>query len=641
MKKKVITIFLAAALCVSMLPVNALAGNAAETVEAAQYSLSCSVDGGIDSYIIDEGDEICLELSVYAGHTVVVTPIFTITYFDTGKQEYVTGDMGIYEAFPYLGYDENTEISINKMDKDEAIDSLELDADGALTITVGEGTDAAISLSIGDWEVLWIYVNVTVFTPHYGMSCPDYTVTSGEVFTIEPSVVYYSEVDTEGVPIDIDGWTFSCTKLYDSVSKYATVGGSYPEISVTMSDDFTDYPAEVEINIYTRDNNGSFVGYIYFTVTVNCDHIFTGEMEDVSFDWAGDYGSCTVSYVCPKCGEELSLEADVASEITAACGCTEDGVVTYTATVEINGAKYSETATETLPATGHSFTAEVTTAATYEAPGVLTYTCSRCGDTYTEKIPQLSPGFEVESEIKADAAFEETVDDGYYYELDVQPMDEDGVDAVEVDMITELAEALAPENVTLEYYFMDLTFLKYTTSVDYETLASSPSLIRVTLTIPEAYAGGDDYLVIRIHDDVAAVLDSAYDAARGTVTFSTDKFSTYALVKLDAENDDDDENGDSNDGDSGNGNTGNDNSGNGDTRNEDVENDNTGDDDTGNEDVENDNTEDEDGGNDAASATADSVGADTGDANHPGAYLLLVVACAVAVAASISRQRRV
>ena len=48
------------------------------------------------------------------------------------------------------------------------------------------------------------------------------------------------------------------------------------------------------------------------------------------------------------------------------------------------------TATKKDPSTcQHSYTSEITTAATCTAPGVRTYTCSLCGDTYTEEIPQL------------------------------------------------------------------------------------------------------------------------------------------------------------------------------------------------------------------------------------------------------------
>lgn len=47
-----------------------------------------------------------------------------------------------------------------------------------------------------------------------------------------------------------------------------------------------------------------------------------------------------------------------------------------------------------FPALGHAYTDTVTTPATKETPGVRTYTCSRCGDTYTEEIPPLESGTE-------------------------------------------------------------------------------------------------------------------------------------------------------------------------------------------------------------------------------------------------------
>ncbi|MCD7917816.1 MAG: hypothetical protein LUF84_05095, partial [Clostridiales bacterium] len=88
-------------------------------------------------------------------------------------------------------------------------------------------------------------------------------------------------------------------------------------------------------------------------------------------------------------------------EVTVAATCTEDGVMTYTCAC---GDSY----TEVIPATGHhyvngvcivcgaeepgagehshSYTAEVTVAATCTEDGVMTYTCA-CGDSYTEVIP--------------------------------------------------------------------------------------------------------------------------------------------------------------------------------------------------------------------------------------------------------------
>ena len=47
----------------------------------------------------------------------------------------------------------------------------------------------------------------------------------------------------------------------------------------------------------------------------------------------------------------------------------------------------------------HSYTSTVTTAATCEAPGLMTYTCSKCGDTYTEKIPATGHTWQVKQTV--------------------------------------------------------------------------------------------------------------------------------------------------------------------------------------------------------------------------------------------------
>ena len=69
---------------------------------------------------------------------------------------------------------------------------------------------------------------------------------------------------------------------------------------------------------------------------------------------------------------------------TTAATCTADGVKTYTCS--LCGDSY----TETIAALGHDWDAGVqTTAPTATTAGVMTYTCSRCGATRTEAIPAL------------------------------------------------------------------------------------------------------------------------------------------------------------------------------------------------------------------------------------------------------------
>ncbi|MCD7805154.1 MAG: hypothetical protein LUH03_08420 [Oscillospiraceae bacterium] len=79
--------------------------------------------------------------------------------------------------------------------------------------------------------------------------------------------------------------------------------------------------------------------------------------------------------------EDTECEHSYTSEVTTEATCTTDGVMTYTCS------KCGDTYTETIAATGHSYDeGVVTTAATCTEDGVMTYTCTVCGDTYTEAI---------------------------------------------------------------------------------------------------------------------------------------------------------------------------------------------------------------------------------------------------------------
>lgn len=79
--------------------------------------------------------------------------------------------------------------------------------------------------------------------------------------------------------------------------------------------------------------------------------------------------------------EESACEHEYTSEVTTEATCTTDGIMTYTCTL------CGDTYTEAIAATGHSYDeGVVTTAATCTEDGVMTYTCTVCGETYTEMI---------------------------------------------------------------------------------------------------------------------------------------------------------------------------------------------------------------------------------------------------------------
>ncbi len=75
------------------------------------------------------------------------------------------------------------------------------------------------------------------------------------------------------------------------------------------------------------------------------------------------------------------------SKITVQPTCKAEGVLTYTCS------KCGDSYTETIPITTHKYVASITTEATCNNAGVKTYKCSICGDTYTESIPAIGHSY--------------------------------------------------------------------------------------------------------------------------------------------------------------------------------------------------------------------------------------------------------
>ena len=69
--------------------------------------------------------------------------------------------------------------------------------------------------------------------------------------------------------------------------------------------------------------------------------------------------------------------------------CTEDGW--HTVIIECNDCGERNSYTEVDPALGHDYQEASRTDATYEADGNVTYTCSRCSDSFTLTLPKLEP----------------------------------------------------------------------------------------------------------------------------------------------------------------------------------------------------------------------------------------------------------
>ena len=161
------------------------------------------------------------------------------------------------------------------------------------------------------------------------------------------------------------------------------------------------------------------------TITVEEHHNY-GEP---TWSWNNDFTASAVFTCTDDDGHTQTVPATVTDEVTTEPTCDKEGLRTYTAKVTFEDKEYTDTKTETLPATGHAYgepvwkwnddftasatftcgndashvetvnaavTNEVTTEATCKADGVRTYTAKvtfegkEYTDTKTEVIPATS-----------------------------------------------------------------------------------------------------------------------------------------------------------------------------------------------------------------------------------------------------------
>ncbi len=119
-------------------------------------------------------------------------------------------------------------------------------------------------------------------------------------------------------------------------------------------------------------------------------------------------------------------------------------------------------------------------------------------------------------------------------DLDLRKYGEDEVPASDSKLIENMMAKLRP-GYDYAAVYLDISANMYITHADgreeTRNYAKTLNPVEITVTIPDeiANAGEDACQVIRIHADEAEVLDST--EKDGRLTFTSDKFSTYALVK--------------------------------------------------------------------------------------------------------------
>ena len=177
---------------------------------------------------------------------------------------------------------------------------------------------------------------------------------------------------------------------------------SVQNAKLNSAEHYTIVAKDAEGNIvYTIDGVEPFTEYkftlnepknLYFYLTVNGRTYAMDSIELPKYDfdngvwtWGDDNLSATVTFVDKKGGESLVLNATVTRKTTNAT-CEKDGSIVYTAKATYDGKTYTKKQTVVLESTGHSYEGS------YDSTnGVFTFTCSVCGDTYTDTDNNQQP----------------------------------------------------------------------------------------------------------------------------------------------------------------------------------------------------------------------------------------------------------
>ena len=393
--------------------------------------------------------------------------------------------------------------------------------------------------------------------------------------TTEGTVTYTASVT-------LAGKTYTDTKVVNNKA----LGHKYGEAEFSWSEDYSTAKA-----VFTCENDKSHIETVEATVTsetvaATCEtagktvYTATAEFEGKTytdskeveikaighkygepvFTWNDDYSKVTATFTCANDKSHIeNKEAEVTSA-TVAATCIEAGKVTYTAEVTFEGKTYSDVKEAVIPATGHDWSEWVKVGTREKS------TCSRCGqvryrnidtgDTGSlEKDAEVAPGSPI-TEATLDNDESELIAASGIFTAEEKTDIESGAAArvwIEISATTNIADT-DKQNVEAEakkimgsdiskVVYFDADLFKSVTKEGTTTksqITEPGTEIEVSVSLPESLVQTDStisraYKIIRLHNGEVDSFDAAFDKETGTLTFKTDRFSTYAIAFTDTQ----------------------------------------------------------------------------------------------------------
>ena len=176
-------------------------------------------------------------------------------------------------------------------------------------------------------------------------------------------------------------WTWTGTESASAVFTCGNDGSHTQTLTAAVTSQVTTEPGCESTGVRTYTATVTFEGQTYTDTKTEtlpaAGHVWGQPV----WQWTG-FAAQAVFACARDAGHTQTLTAAVTSQVTTKPGCESTGVRTYTATVTLEGRTYTDTKTETLPATGHDTEIVGAKAATCTQDG---YTgdevCKTCGET--------------------------------------------------------------------------------------------------------------------------------------------------------------------------------------------------------------------------------------------------------------------
>ncbi len=147
-------------------------------------------------------------------------------------------------------------------------------------------------------------------------------------------------------------WTWTGTESASAVFTCGNDGSHTQTLTAAVTSQVTTEPGCESTGVRTYTATVTFEGQTYTDTKTEtlpaAGHVWGQPV----WQWTG-FAAQAVFACARDAGHTRTLTAAVTSQVTTEPGCESTGVRTYTATVTLEGRTYTDTKTETLPATGH------------------------------------------------------------------------------------------------------------------------------------------------------------------------------------------------------------------------------------------------------------------------------------------------